>query len=208
MFFKTLPASAQRIFARLGREALVKRFYLAGGSAAALHLGHRISVDLDFFTPDMFDPNALTQRLEKLDTITLQQQSTGTFVGLLAQTQISFFYYGYPLLESPAIFRGVRVASLLDIALMKVTAISQRGRQRDFIDLYFICKSGFDLADLLKLVPKKFATLSYPSYHLLRALVYFDDAENDPPPKMIARYTWGQVKKFFEKQVGELMQEI
>ncbi len=209
MFFKTLPTPAQRIFARLGREPSVRPFYLAGGSACALQLGHRISVDLDFFTPEMYEPAAFASRLEKIGKVTVQQQSTGTFVGLLAQTQISFFYYGYPLLQPPIVFRGVRIASLLDIALMKITAISQRGRKRDFVDLYFICKEEkIALNDLFKRMPEKYPSLSYPAYHLLRALTYFDDAEKDPAPKMLARLNWRQVKNFFEKQVRALMQEI
>ncbi len=209
MFFETLPTSAQRIFARLGREPSVRPFYLAGGSACALQLGHRISVDLDFFAPEMYEPARLVSRLEKIGKVTIQQQSRGTFVGLLAETQISFFYYGYPLLQSPTDFRGVRIASLLDIALMKITAISQRGRKRDFVDLFFICKEErVALNDLLRRIPEKYPSLSYPSYHLLRALTYFDDAEKDPAPKMLARLNWRQVKNFFEKQVRELMQEI
>lgn len=208
MFFKTLPPAARRLFARLGREKAIQSFYLAGGSACALHLGHRVSVDLGFFTPEMYEPDVLIPQLERIGVVAVQQQSTGTFVGLLAQTQISFFYYGYRLLEPPRVFRGVRLASLLDIALMKITAISQRGRKRDFIDLYFICKSGYDLGDLMKRIPDKYVTLSYPSYHLYRALAYFDDAEKDPPPKMLARCSWSQVKRFFEKQVRELMREI
>ena len=209
MFFKTLPASAQRIFAQLGGESSVRSFYLAGGSACALHLGHRISVDLDFFTPEMYEPAQLIPRLESIGKITVQQQSRGTFVGLLAETQVSFFYYGYPLLTPPQIWRGVRIASLRDIALMKITAISQRGRKRDFVDLYFICREQqLGLSDLLKQIPDKYPTLSYPSYHLLRALTFFDDAEKDAPPKMLARYNWQQVKRFFEKQSATLMQEL
>jgi len=111
-------------------------------------------------------------------------------------------------LEPPTVYRGLRVASLLDIALMKITAISQRGRRRDFVDLFFICKSGYALGDLLKRIPEKFETLSYPSYHLLRALVYFDDAEKDSPPKMLKPVNWEQVKKFFEKEATFLMKAV
>jgi hypothetical protein len=208
MFFKTLPASAQRLFSQLGKESEVKPFYLAGGSAAALHMGHRISVDLDFFTPDDLKSPALLTRLQKIGALKIQQQSAGTFVGLLTRTQISFFYYAYPLLETPSEFQGVRIASLLDIALMKITAISQRGRRRDFVDLYFICQNGYTLASLLEQIPKKFTTLTYPSYHLLRALVYFDDAEHDPRLKMLVPYNWREIKHFFETQVRDLMRRF
>jgi len=208
MFFKTLPASAQRLFTQLAHEPAVERFYLAGGSAAAFHLGHRISIDLDFFTPVDFETNVLLTRLQTIGTLKVQQQSAGTLVGLLAKTQISFFYYGYPLLKTADIYRGIRIASLLDIALMKITAISQRGRRRDFVDLYFICQSGYSLANLLRQIPAKFSSLEYPSYHLLRALVYFDDAENDPRLKMLAPYNWRDIKHFFESEVSDLMRKL
>jgi len=204
MFFKTLPPAAQRLFARLGRRPEMDAFYLAGGSAAALHLGHRVSVDLDFFSPEVFDPAALVSHLSDIGPIAVQQESRGTFVGQLAGTQVSFFYYAYPLLEADTPCRGVRVASLLDIALMKLAAISQRGRRRDFVDLYCICKSGYALADLLRRVPEKYATLSYPSYHLLRALAYFDDAEEDPPLRMLKPAAWARVKRFYEDAVRQL----
>lgn len=93
MFFKTLPASAQRLFSKLGKESAVSPFYLAGDSAPALWLGHRISVDLDFFTPNEFEPSTLLPHLRKIGKLTIQQQSAGTFVGLLSKTQISFFYF-------------------------------------------------------------------------------------------------------------------
>ncbi len=206
MFFKTLPAPAQRLFNRLGRDPFIQVFYLAGGSAVALQLGHRVSVDLDLFTPDAYDPVALMSRLERLGQVAVQQQGEGTWVGLLEGTRISFFHYAYPLLTPLATYRGLRIASLLDIALMKITAISQRGRRRDFVDLYFICrKLDLKLDDLLKRIPEKYASLSYPSYHLLRSLAYFDDAERDPPLRMLARYNWNRIKSFFQEQVRELM---
>ena len=208
MFLKTLPTSAQRLFTHLGKESAIAPFYLAGGSAAALHMGHRISVDLDFFTSNSFDPPSLLVSLQKIGALTIQQQSAGTFVGLLAKTQISFFQYPYPLLETPSQYKRIQVASLLDIALMKITAISQRGRRRDFVDLYFICQNGFSIPALLEQIPQKFPAITYPSYHLLRALVYFDDAENDPRLKMLTPYNWREIKNFFESQVRDMMRNL
>ncbi|MBM4049297.1 MAG: nucleotidyl transferase AbiEii/AbiGii toxin family protein [Planctomycetes bacterium] len=208
MFFRTLPASAQRVFTKLGRGKALDPFYLAGGSAAALHLGHRVSVDLDFFTPELYEPAALTPHLEKTGKVMVEQQTKGTFLGLIGQTKVSFFYYSYPLLEPAALYRGVRVASLLDIGLMKIVAISHRGRLRDFVDLHFICQAGYPLPDLLKRIPQKYATLTYPSYHILRALAYFDDAEKDPPLNMLVAYDWRRVKQFFEQQVRELARSL
>jgi len=205
MFFHTLSVAARELLARLGQAPWMDAFYLAGGSAAALHLGHRVSIDLDFFSEQDYEVEPLVQRLGALGRLVVQQQSPGTMVGQLEGVRISFFTYPYPLLEEAGIVDGVRIANLLDIALMKIVAIGQRGRMRDFVDLYFICRLGLTLDELLRRVPQKYTTVSYPSYHLLRALTYFDDAEGDEPPKMLVEFDWAEVRRFFEGEVQRLM---
>jgi len=209
MFVDTLSANARRLLTQLGREPLIRSFYLAGGSAAALHLGHRVSVDLDLFTSqDHYDAEALTQRLRTIGHLNIQQQSQGTLVGLLAGVRLSFFAYPYPLLAEMADLDGVAVAHLLDIALMKLIAISQRGTKRDFVDLYFICRHGYQLGELLRRVSEKYQAVSYSSYHLLRALAYFSDAEEDESPQMLVPFDWNEVKYFFQAEVRRLMQQL
>ena len=209
MFLNTLPANARQLLRQLGQQFLVQPFYLAGGSAAALHLGHRISVDLDFFTlQDNYETEPLIQCLQTIAHLSIQQQSRGTLAGRLGDVRVSFFIYPYPLLAEPADLDGCRVAQLMDIALMKLIAISQRGTMRDFIDLFFICQNGYDLGELLRQIPLKYTTVSYPSYHLLRALVYFADADEDESPKMLAAFEWDNAKRFFEAQVIQLTQDL
>jgi len=194
---------------QLGRQPLARAFYLAGGSAAALHLGHRISVDLDFFTQqDHYETEPLIQQLQAIAHLDVQQQSRGALVGRLGDVRISFFVYPYPLLAKPVKLEGCRIAQLLDIALMKLIAISQRGTKRDFVDLFFICQDGHNLGDLLRQIPLKFTTVSYPSYHLLRALVYFSDADEDESPLMLSSFEWDQAKRFFEAQVKQLTRDL
>ncbi|RME39198.1 MAG: hypothetical protein D6793_01445, partial [Thermoflexia bacterium] len=187
----------------------VAPFYLAGGSAVALHLGHRISVDLDFFTPqEEYAQEPLIQELARVGRLTIRQQRPGTLNAILEGTPVSFFAYPYPMLEEFQSLWGVRIAGVLDLALMKLAAIGQRGRKRDFIDLYFICQHGYPLDDLLARMPKKFPGVEYPSYHLLRALAYFQDAEEDEMPGMLVPCRWGQVKRFFQEEVRRLMREL
>ena len=176
MFINTLNEAALRILKKVAQLPQIPDFYLAGGSAAALYL--------DFFTEhESYESEPLIQSIQSVGNLKLQQQSRGTLVGLLDNVQISFFTYPYALLEVPGNLEGVRIASLLDISLMKFIAISQRGKMRDFVDLYFLCQENFTLVDLLKSVPRKYPTGMYPSYHLLRSLVYFTDAEEDVPPR-------------------------
>jgi len=208
VFIHTLTPAAWQLLQRLGQEPWLREFYLGGGSAAALHLGHRVSIDLDFFTPQEYEPDTLSRQLQRIGHLRVQQQSRGTLVGQLSGVQVSYFTYPYPLLEKTISLANVRVASLLDIALMKLIAIGQRGTKRDFVDLYFICQSGWQLADLFQRVPRKYRTVSYPSYHLLRALAYFEDADEDASPQMLVEWDWAAVKEFFEEEVRALMERL
>jgi len=120
MFLDALPAPAREILKRLGREPSVKPFSLAGGSAVDLHLGHRVSVDLDFFTPETtYAAEPLIQGLKTVGDLEVHQQSQGALIGTVAGVRLSFFVCPSPLLEKPLTQDGVRLASLLDLALMK-----------------------------------------------------------------------------------------
>ncbi len=181
----------------------MRNFYLAGGSGAALHLGHRVSEDLDFFTQSDLDTGALTQRLKRLGEFELQTEAWGTVTGILCGVRVSFFTYAYPLVEPTHKLFGVNVASLADIGLMKLIAISQRGSRRDFVDLFFICQK-LPLERLLALLPRKYSGVNYSLNHILRSLVYFADAEVEPMPRMLRSIRWTAVKRFFESEVKKI----
>ena len=201
MFVQTLPQPAQRLLVRLGRQRWMANFYLAGDSAAALHLGHRRSEDLDFFCPKELNTPLLLHRLQKFGKFDLTKEAWGTLIGVLEGVRVSFFTYPYPLLHPPQKLWGVRIASLLDIGLMKLIAISQRGTRRDFVDLFFICRQSIPLTELLASLPQKFAGVNYSLPHILRSLVYFDDAEKEPMPTMLVPVRWSDIKRFFQAQV-------
>ena len=101
---------------------------------------------------------------------------------------------------------GIRIASILDIACMKLDAVSGRGTKRDFIDLYFICQKE-KLAKIFKLFEKKYQKADYNLAFIQKSLVYFIDAEKDEMPKMIKKVSWEEVKRFFEKEVLKLSKE-
>ncbi len=209
MFLEALPEHVRHLLKRLGRLPNVASFYLAGGSAVALHLGHRISVDLDFFTAqDDYEAQSLLRDLQSVGHLVVRQQDPGTLNATLEDTHVSFFVYPYPLLEALHTLWEVQVAGLPDLALMKLAAIGQRGRKRDFVDLYHICHSGYALHDLLSRMPEKFPQVTYPSYHLLRSLAYFTDAEADPTPSMLVPFDWAEIKQFFECEVKRLIKEL
>lgn len=204
MFEETLIGNAKSALALLGRSGLVRDAYLAGGTAAALLLGHRISIDFDFFTRREFVPRELATALSRVGTFEEEQADRATVLGRFEGIRFSYFRYDYPLLGETVKYQGVELADLRDIAAMKLDAIGSRGAKRDFIDLYFICQSRYRLPDIFRLYDGKYGRLSSNRVHLQKSLVYFDDAESDEMPEMLKRIAWGKVKKYFEGEVNKL----
>src|SRR3989338_8277012 len=116
--------------ALLGRQKWINPFYLAGGTGVSLQLGHRLSFDLDFFTPKDFSTRTLRNNLGRIGKFQLDQQSPNTLLGTLADTKVSFFTYKYPLLYPTQSFLGAGVADLKDIGCMKLDAIGSRGSKK------------------------------------------------------------------------------
>ncbi len=209
MFEQAIESGAKKQLALLKKTGIFDDVYLAGGTALALWLGHRISYDLDFFTATSFDRDRFLQKLTEIG-FKLDQESWGTLSGRLQKTKFSLFVYEYPLIDETSKYQGVDVAGLRDLAAMKITAISSRGTKRDFVDLYYL-KDKFSVEEMIGFYDKKFRKLDTSRTHLLKSLNYFKDAEGDPEPNMLkSDYSWKKVKDFFtqeaQKITGNLVQ--
>lgn len=205
MFTKTLFGNTKKALAILGKSRLMDSAYLAGGTACALQIGHRISVDLDFFTPKEFNAKELTRSLKNIGEFKLDRQSWGTILGVLEKVKFSAFVYKYPVLFPFKSLFGIDILDLRDIAAMKIDAIGTRGIKRDFIDLYFICQKGISLNEILSVYDRKYGTLASNIVHIQKSLVYFIDAEVTAMPKMLKKADWENVKKYFEYEVRKLV---
>ncbi|MEW6619527.1 MAG: nucleotidyl transferase AbiEii/AbiGii toxin family protein [bacterium] len=183
---------------------LCKDYYLVGETGVALQLGHRQSLDLDFFTPMDIDTNLCIERLIEKGDFILEKKSPNTVIGIFEGTKVSFFKYPYPLLFSTKDFMGIKVADILDIACMKMDAISSRGSRRDFIDLYVICQQKRHLREILGFFREKYKSVNYNIIHILKSLTYFDDADKEPMPNLLIEIDWAKVKDFFESEVKEI----
>lgn len=199
MFTKTLSQDAAAALALLGQSNILEDAYLAGGTACALHIGHRISLDLDFFTEKEFHTEFVLKQLGKLSGFKLDQTEKWTILGSFPKVKFSYFYYRYPLIGKTVSFSNIKLASLEDIAAMKIAAISDRGTKRDFIDLYFLVKK-FPLKRILKFYDKKYRNLSNNIFHIIRSLDYFADADPQESPKLLKSVSWEEVKNFFHEQ--------
>lgn len=203
MFAKAVLPDTIRALKLVSNISIVKKSYLAGGTALALHLGHRISVDLDFFTPQIFDEKTLSAELHQLSGYKEEGMAWRTVWGKVANTKFSLFYYQYPLIKETIPFEGIQILSKEDIAAMKIHALEDRGAKRDFIDLYFLAKE-FSLEQMLEFYDKKYGVLKEHLYAIVRSLNYFVDAEIDDDPKILIPVSWKEVKKFFKNQAIKL----
>lgn len=200
MFEKVISPTTKESLERVSQLALFQQAYLAGGTALALQLGHRYSHDLDFFTPERFDERiAIQQIAEILPNFTLERQDWRTVLGLIGDIRFSLFFYQYPLLFPAQELYGIKLASVRDIAAMKIAAIADRGAKRDFIDLYILLKEGHvpSLKDALESYDKKFGKLAQNKLHILKSLGYFEEADQEAMPQMIKKVSWEDVRQFF-----------
>ena len=205
MFTTVLSKNAQDALALLGRSrVLPEKTYLAGGSALALHYGHRISVDFDFFTPVVFKENNIIQQLRKIGNFEMAEKHKNTILGDFNKVKFSLFKYDYPLVFSPINYLGIEIARPEDIAAMKLVAIMDRGTIKDFIDVYFLIKNGVSLEQSFHYYNKKYKNLANNIYSIIKSLTYFDDADLKEMPEMVEKIDWKTVKKFFQKEVVTL----
>jgi len=203
MFTTVLSKNAQDALALLGKsDILPKKTYLAGGSALALHYGHRISVDFDFFTPTHFIGKNIVQKLNQIGIFVFQEAGEkDTLLGLFNNVKFSLFRYDYPLIFKPILFKNIAVADPKDIIAMKLAAIMDRGTKKDFIDLFFLSKKGILIEDGFNYYEKKYRALTNNLYSLVKGLSYFDDADGLEMPEMIEKIDWNEIKDFFRKEV-------
>jgi hypothetical protein len=177
---------------------------LAGGTGLALQFGHRYSEDLDIFRPESFDTEALLHQLSGIGKVEVQQRASGTLHTMVQGVRLSFLEAQAEFLFPGSPYRGMTVADPLDIAVMKVIAVGGRGSRKDFVDLYFLFHQGVSLESIFKMVRRRFKEIDYNEYHLMKSLIYFEDAESEPMPDMISDVTWHEVRDAIVEEVRRL----
>jgi len=174
---------------------------LVGGTALALHLGHRLSIDLDLF--GSFEQETITETLksESFDSFFVLKESRFIKQYLINRVKVDIVrYVRYQWLEDTIVENQIKIAGMKDIAAMKVAAITNRGSRKDFIDLYFLLKI-FDLADIIDFYQSKYFDADI--FFAIRSLSYFADAEKEDIPQMLIPTSWEDVK---ERIIAEVRQ--
>jgi len=137
-------------------------------------------------------------------------EENNTLYGQIFKAKVSFIAYPFFVPKQTPLWHGtIRVLDKLDIAVMKIIAVSQRGRKRDFFDLYWCAKNLEPLEEIIKRLKAQYPTVAHNYHHILKAMIFFDDADIDPEPEIYFDATWKQVKSFFRKEIpliaGKLM---
>ena len=208
----TLPPKVKRAFEMCTKFRFLscKEWYLAGGTALALQAGHRQSVDLDFFSPrGAFGASSLERFLFNTKKWETAFGESGTLYGRLRGAKMSFIAYPF-FKPSPARVQcgNICILTPADIAAMKILAISQRGRKRDFVDLYWYCSNREALEGIIQSAIFQYRGQEHNLPHILKSLVYFEDAENDPMPKLFFRADWRTIKAYFRREVPKVARKL
>ncbi|MBI5077505.1 nucleotidyl transferase AbiEii/AbiGii toxin family protein [Candidatus Falkowbacteria bacterium] len=210
--FNILPRATKKALDFLSKQEWLKNspWYLAGGTALALQTGNRRSVDLDFFCETKnFVNEELLGKFFGLNGWKVTLDRKNTIYGSLFEAKISFIAYPFFIpKQRPFEYGAVRVLNKLDVAVMKVIAISQRGKKRDFFDLYWCAHNIEPLENIIKRLKIQYPSIAHDYHHVLKALVYFEDAESDPEPQIYFKADWKKVKKFLIKEIPLIADKI
>ncbi|MBN1632765.1 MAG: nucleotidyl transferase AbiEii/AbiGii toxin family protein [Ignavibacteria bacterium] len=194
-----LEENQRELFDKIKTSSLIDDFYLAGGTALALQIGHRLSEDFDFFTNRDFNVNDLSFQLAENLNFKKVSEDINTLIGVIDNIRVSFIGFKYKTIGEFLLNDNLRIASVQDIACMKLSAITQRSTKKDFVDIYYLLHT-YSLKKLFEYYNNKFDLSEYESV-LKKSLVYFRDAEDDPMPKMIKDISWTEVKRYIEEKV-------
>jgi hypothetical protein len=183
-------------------------FMLVGGTALAMQIGHRKSVDIDLFAHEPFNADRLGTLLEESFGFELSYLHNNTLKGIIGNTFIDIMTHNYPLVSNPLSFNGITLASIRDIAAMKLNAISGNGtRVKDFIDVYFIMKN-LSFEEIIRSFSIKYGKRN--EFHALKSLTYFEDVDLHSWPEMILEpgINFTKIKKTLIKEQGKFLRSL
>lgn len=196
LFYTTVEPGTLRLLKRIQSDDRFSDYTLVGGTALALSIGHRKSIDLDFFSHSQGDIDSILETIHELAEVKVLNQSRFILNLTLDEIKVDFVNYRYEFLDDPLREDGLRLAGLRDIVAMKLAAIVGRGSRKDFVDLYYLF-DRIEISDALKCYLSKYHDGS--EFQVMRSLTYFEDAELEPMPIMMNELSWQEVK---ERMIG------
>ena len=208
MHKECFPKKGWEVLAILKPILLKHEAVLAGGTALALQIGHRMSLDLDFFTASAFDVESVISAIRTTgQNFRVLAEGEGHLVMDIEGVKFSLLRSDYPFLDKPAHHQGVTISGVLDIAAMKIIAISQRGTKRDFVDMYFILQK-IPFYKVAEHMVRRFGKGRVNPILIGKALSYFADADSNPEPEYIKKVKWEKIKTFFKQHAKQFTLDL
>ena len=201
LHLETIEPKTLELLRRLQSLSIFEHSRLVGGTALALQLGHRKSIDLDMFGSIEATSEEIQDACRNAGELEISKTSKNINIYWVDGIKVDCVNYPYEWLEECKVLNGLRLASVNDIAAMKISAIINRGTKKDFIDLHFLLKE-MSLNQILDLYDKKYPDGS--RFIAIKSLTYFEDAESDPMPYMFNDVTWDDVKGSIISEVQKL----
>jgi predicted nucleotidyltransferase component of viral defense system len=198
--FDAIPESVKILLFRLAPHPALHDFSLGGGTSLALRFGHRLSVDLDFFTTYEFSSEELISSLD-IGAATIIGRAANSLSIDADGVKLDFLRHAYPLQAPVERIDGITLVSLPDLAAMKLNAIANRGSKKDFYDLAELLRH-YTIRQMIEFFSEK-----YPStdpFTVIRSLAWFEDAEQEPDPLPRNAITWDEVKTLARTAVATL----
>jgi predicted nucleotidyltransferase component of viral defense system len=171
----------------------LRQFCLVGGTALALQLGHRISVDIDLFTTEKFNVDDIEKLIQQdyPGSMTQIKVSDSSLIITINEVKTDFIRYRYPIIDALIVKDGIAMYGKKDIAAMKLAAISQRGEKKDFYDIYYLL-NDFTFSEMLMYFEEKFQQTEL--FHIIKSITYFEDADNSFDVISLHNLKWKDVK--------------
>ena len=199
---KTVEPFTLELLKDLMSKDYLKHFFLVGGTALSLQIGHRVSVDLNLFTDKDYSTDELIPLLLKEYSVSPILQHPQTLICEINGVKVDFIRFRYKIIRPLFVEKGIRMLSVDDIAPMKLDAITGRGRKKDFYDLYFLLRR-YSIEQLFSLYLEKYPHQT--TFHVARSMSYFVDAEADADPIVFQKnLTWQMVKDGIVKEIRKL----
>lgn len=195
LYKETVTPSTLGLLTRLMDDPELQDFVLVGGTSLALQIGHRVSVDLDLFSVSSFEETALNQYLIDQYRFETDFLARSTVKGEIEGVQIDCLSHTYPLVGDINVYEDIRLASLQDIAAMKLNAISGNGtRIKDFIDIAYLAEY-MPLNEMLQAYQNKYKTMNV--LIPVKALTFFEEINFNEPIKMLSskKFNWKKIEK-------------
>lgn len=203
---QAVEASTLELIKSLQSKPYLKDFHLVGGTALALYLGHRKSIDIDLFSNFDFDASAMLEQIHQDFSYQLLFTSSNTLKGSINNVNVDILAHRYKLIAEPIDVEGISILSAPDIIAMKLNAISTSGqRSKDFIDIFYLL-GNYDLKSMLEYYQKKYNQQNVS--FILKSLIYFEDVDLSDWPVLVLnpKLKWSAVKNKLEDTVREYIQ--